>query len=235
MAGRYTRDDLNEKQRKFVDLYIECGGDRQMATANYMAIWEQPDKRTASSAVSRLLKNPKIKDVLADECVASFAALAVVATDKLADMLITGMWHGQPVKATDGLKAIKMAMERSIGPVITQTNITVDDKRSAKEIKAEIIQELKSLSDTDKAAMLQALESKGLVIDIEAEEVIDPAAPWGRKKDGRAAKKPGRKNEKRRLPGPDAHNPEARGKLKTLRERIKERKLAAVTKETSDD
>lgn len=223
---KFTRNDLNEKQNAFVDEYIARGGSRAAATDAMMVVYGY-DKPNASSAANRMLKNERIRDVLVEETVASFAALGVLAAEKLADILITGQWFGQPVKPSDGLKAISRALERGVGPVaqITEMNVRHEvENLSAKELRAEIVSELRKLPDNDRAQFLQMLGGEDNIIDVEAVEV-DPKAPWGRKENGVPKRKPGAKpQEKRLLPGPDAYRPEKQTDLQIRIKNLKERK-----------
>ena len=226
MKKRYTREDLTEKQVQWIDRFVELGGTRSAATAAVKMVYGY-DGNAASVQAGRMLKNQKIQDELIDECVATFAAGAILATDKLIDILENGMWFGQPVKPNDGLKAISMMMERGIGPIAQlhehNHNHQVDSL-TTKELRSAIAGELRKLPDAERAIVLKQLGG-GDVIDVDAVEV-DPEAPWGRKNDGKPKQKPGpEKQQKRVLPGPEAYKPAAPNPVKDRIARIKARKL----------
>lgn len=224
---KFSRSDLTDKQEKFLDAYIASGGSREAATHAVIAVYGY-EKQAASAQASRLLKSDKIRDCLSEEVFTSQAAMAFVAQERLNEILTTGMWFGQPVKAADGLKAVAQALDRG-GFAIAKSvemNLTVEDNRSQKEMLAEVRGMFAQLSDTEKAALLQAIgRTEAEVMDADF-EVIDPQAPWGRKDDGTPKQKPGAKPiEKRILPGPDAYRPVAKDHIAELKDRIRKRKL----------
>lgn len=228
MAKRATRDDLNEKQQAFVDSYIARGGTRAGATEAVIEVYGY-EPSAASSAAYRMLKNQKIMDVIVDEAVTSFAALAVVGVDKLTEILTTGQWFGQPVKPNDGLKAISQALERGVGPIahVHKVDVNHTSDMSVKELRAGIAEELRKLPDQDRATFVKMLGGDQ-IIDVDA-VAVEPAAPWGRTEEGVAKQKPGRKAiEKRLLPGPDAHRPEEKTDLQKRIEAIKTAKRRAA-------
>lgn len=236
---RAKLEDLTEKQQKFVELYVSMGGTREAATEAYMLAFGQDNKSYASRSAGRLLKDQRVQEVLVDETVSSFSAQAVIAADKLGDIIQTGMWFGQAVKPNDGLKAISMALERSVGPIAMlhkheHEHSTGD--MSPEQIRSQIFQELALLSDADKHQFLTLLKGDDTVIEIEALEV-DPDAPWGRKKDGTPKEKPGREANagKRVLPGPEAYKPPEEGELQKRIRLLKEKKLREMRKEVASD
>ena len=226
-------EDLNEKQQRFIEEYIARGGGRLSATEAVEVVYGY-DRRAATSAATRLLKNDKIKAVLADLTISSFAPLAVAANERLIEIITTGEWFGQKVKPSDGLKAIKEVFERGIGPVATKHEIEVHDNRSINEIKASLAEKMAQLGPDEKKMMASLL---GNAIDVPFEEVgpngagIDPAAPWGRCADGSARQKPGAKPHKRLLGGPLAYTPEAKSDLQKYKERLKIRKMTEMRKQ----
>lgn len=221
MTSAVKLDDLPENHRNFIDEYIKRGGSRTAATEAVMAVYGY-DRKTATVYANRLLKHKNILAVLRDLTIASFAPAAVAANEQLVEILTTGMWHGQKVKPSDGLKVIKEVLERGIGPVVHKSELEVHDNRSLQEVKAAIVQKLENLSPEDRALIVGRL---GGAIDVEVAEVggIDPEAPWGRKVDGAPKEKTGRKG-KRLLPGPDAHRPRSVMTVADLKARVKERK-----------
>ena len=227
MKQRYTRDDLTDKQKEWLDRFIELGGTRQAATTAAKIAYGYTDN-SASVQAYKLLRNEKIQEILVDECVATFAAGAVMATEQLVDVVTTGQWHGQIVKPGEGLKAISILIERGIGPIAQihehRHNHEIESL-SPKELQGKVIEELRKLPDQDRAAMLAQLGG-GEIIDVDAVEV-DPEAPWGRKKDGTPKQKPGREKHKgkRVLPGPQAYKPEPSDPVKDRIARIKAKKL----------
>lgn len=216
-------ESLSEKQQAWVDEYIARGGSRSAATDAVVSVYGY-EPRIATSYASRMLRNDNIREVLGDMTIASFAPLAVLANEQLVEMLTTGLWHGQIVKPSDGLKAIKEVLERGIGPVVQKRELEITDNRSLKEVQASLVDKLSQLTDDDKRKLGLSI---GQAIDAEF-EAVDPAAPWGRKKDGTAKQKPGVPAiEKRVLRGPDAFKPEIKSELAKMKARIKERKLRA--------
>ena len=236
---KYTREDLNEKQRLFVDGYIEAGGNRLAATRLVEEIWGY-DSKTSSVKATQLLKMEKIRDVLHNETYASFAALAVVANERLSDILLTGMWFGQKVKPSDGMRAIREAMDRAGLAVVHQHHLEITDGRTPKELRGEIANMLSEMPEADRREFAKSLGyDPGEVIDATFEELqevvsVDPAAPFGYKVDGTPRKKPGgprpsKDAEKRILPGPDAYKPEPeKPEYVKVRERMKKKKLLAA-------
>ena len=195
---RFTRADLNEKQEGFVDYYMAAGGTREGATAAVQVVYGY-EGNAASSKATQLLKHEKIRDVIVEETLASFAAMGALAADKLMEVLDTGQWHGQAVKPSDGLKAIGQALERGIGPIAHVHKHTHEHElegKTGKELRAAVIGELRKLEDHDRSAMLQAIgiAPDAEIVDVDAIEV-DPDAPWGRKKDGTPKAKPGKPRE----------------------------------------
>ncbi len=235
---RATRDDLTEKQQKFVDMFVDLGGTREAATDAYMVAYGQDNKAYASRSAGRLLKDEKIQQVLVDETVSSFSAQAVIAADKLGDIIQTGMWHGQPVKPNDGLKAIAMALERSIGPIALLHKHQHEHQIAEvppEQLRAQIFQELAQLSDADKALFLDTLKGDNDVIDLEA-ITVDPEAPWGRTKDGTPKQKPGAKEKETPKNLQTSYAIEDnRTELQKRIDAIKEKKLRTLRKEVADD
>lgn len=232
---RFTRDDLTDKQLAFVDEYIARGGTRPGATEAAMVAYGY-ERETASQQASRLLKHEKVRDVIVEETLASFAALGAMAADKLVEILETGMWFGQAVKPSDGLKAIQQALERGIGPIahIHEHNVNHElDGKTGKELRAAVVAELRKLPDRDRATMLQAIgiSPDAKVIDVDAVEV-DPDAPWGRKNDGTPKEKPGAKKQLFGKPAPPAKPSD---NLAQRIAAIKAKKLAAKRAEASNE
>lgn len=226
MAKRkhFTREDLNEKQSAWLDAYIEGGATRNAATQAVKMVYGYNDN-AASTHAGRMLKNEKIRDVLVEEVGASFAATAVLAAERLAEILTTGMFFGQAVKPSDGMKAIREGLDRGIGPLAHIQKIHMEHDigpNSVKELRAAILGELGKLPETERRAFLSQMNPGG-VIDAEYEE-IDPAAPWGYKSDGTPKKKPGAHITKRYLPGPEATKPATiSNRIDKLRKRAAER------------
>ena len=135
---KYSRDDLSEKRAAFLDAYLASGGDRTAATHAVMQLYGYP-KRQASQYAARLLKDEKIRSILAEEAGTSFAATAWLASERLAEILATGQWFGQVVKPGDGLKAIKDALDRGGFAIAKMVDVRVtDDTKSPQEKLAEV-------------------------------------------------------------------------------------------------
>lgn len=235
---RFTRADLTDNQAAWLDRYIEYGASREAATRAIIDVYGY-DPRPASAAATRMLKNEKIQDVIVEEAGASFAALGLVATERLADILLTGQWFGQTVKPSDGLKAIKEGIDRGVGPLAHIQKIQMEGEinvGSAKELRAQIIQEMAKLSVSDKQVLLsQFPDVMESIQDAEFEEIeqLDPEAPWGRRKDGTPCAKPGRPvEEKRVLPGPDAYKPEIVSDLEKRKRVLKEKAMKRIKEAT---
>lgn len=207
----YTREDLNEKQEKWLDGYLARGGTRIAATEAYMAAYDIDDKAQASRAASRLLKHEKIQDILVEEAKASFPDLAVQAVESLQEMQQTGMSFGQPIKPADMIKINNLLLERALGP-LTQVHQHEHshhtEELSGSDLMKAVIGEIRKMPVSDRQAIVRALQHEmPNVIEADFEEV-DPEAPYGRKKDGAPQKKRGRPPvEKRILPGPEAYKP----------------------------
>lgn len=224
----FTRADLNEKQERFVDRYIELGGSREAATTAVKEIYGY-SAHAACGHAGRMLKNEKIRDVLAEETTASFAVLGVVAAERLSEILMTGMWFGQAVKPTDGMRAIREGLDRGVGPLEhlhrLHANLQVEGGGSIKELRAEVIQELGKLDPAMRSNLLLQFAPE-LAVDADF-EAIDPDAPWGYKQDGTPKAKPGApptKNEgKRLLPEPEAYRPPIIDELEQRKSNIKKR------------
>lgn len=233
MTKQLTYDDLKPEHQQFIDLYFEGGGTRKSAIDACKVIYGY-DQLKAQHHSWRLLRNPKITAVLKQRTTQHFASLHVLAADQLAEIIATGLWHGQPVKASEGLKAIKEALERGVGPVVTKHEVEVNDNRSVNELKAHVTGMLARLSPEDKKLFAQKLGAAAVDADFEeVQEGVDPAAPWGRKKDGTPRDKPGVK--KLHLPGPEAVRPgEAKAGVRELKARMKERLVEAAKRKAED-
>lgn len=228
-----TYEDLTDKQKHWLEEYVARGGGRKAAVEAAMVAYDT-DIRKAGAYASRNLNSDVMKPIIAQRIVNSFGDLSVIGADKLREVLETGMWFGQAVKPADGLRAIKEALERGIGPVTHKQEITVQDNRTLPELQQSLLDKMKQLSAEDRRAL--GLE----IIDVDAEEVpadektgseelVDLRAPYGRRKDGTPALPRGRKPiEKRVLPGPDAYRPEPKSELELIRERMKRRKRRAL-------
>lgn len=224
MTKTVTYEDLKPEHQAFIDNYILNGGSRDAATTAVQVVYGY-DRDNATRYAGRLLQNKRIIAVLREKTLSTFAALHVMAAEKLAEVIDTGMWHGQKVKPSDGLKAIKEALERGIGPVVHRQEIEVTDNRSLTELKAHVVNQLSQLSDADKREFAAKLGLAAIDADFApVEPTIDPAAPWGRKKDGTPRAQPGTK--KIFLPGPEAVKPEDyKNDIEAVRARLKRRAL----------
>lgn len=235
---KYTIDDLTDQQREFVEKYMESGGDRAAARDIVKQVYNCTTEASVTSTTYRLLNSDKIKDVMADRVLTSFAPMAVTAANALNEMIETGMWHGQIVKPADAIRAITKVLDRGIGSVVNHTEHHIKDERSREELEQAVKDKINQLSETDRRKLI----SEG-VIDADftevsdISEVVDPAAPRGRKSDGSARQRPGRKPEKRRLPGPDAFIPETDSKsdVDMVRTLINKKKRAAAEEVTRND
>ena len=249
---RASWDNLTEKEAAFLRAFIDAGAVRSAATAIVLEVYNCKDKRSASVIASDLLKKDKIRDILAEETMATHAVGAVQGTNVLMDMLETGMFHGQPVKPGDAIKCAKELIERGVGPIARYVEHRItDDRADTKTLMTQLVQELATLPEEARGEIMEkiGLDKRELVvIDAVAEvvdepTVVDPQAPHGRKTDERPKKKPGPK-PKRRLPGPEAYRPDYEDKdaLQRRIDRVKASKLRklneaakAELEENSDD
>lgn len=210
-----TIEDLSEQQRNFVIEWVARGARRGDATLAMRAVNPDITPESARQTASRYQRDPRILEAMKNLADASVRGGAVASADLLAEVVETGMAFGQKVPVKDILRCAQDLLNRAGLQSVTRHEIDVTDNRSLAELKAAVQEKLNTLGFQEQK-----------VIDAEAEEVYDPAAPWGRKKDGTPRGKPGTGRKKLQLTPPKPKDPakmtEREKVLHASRQRAKE-------------
>jgi len=230
-----TIDDLTEQQRAFVETWLALGAGNQNATEAMRAVNPELEEHSARSQASVYRRDPRILEALRNLADSSLRANVVLACMTMSDIM-EGTYVGQPVKPETALKACTEVMNRGglLAVQKVEHHHLHEDNRSEKELMAHI-----------KKRMLE-LGVAGDMPTIDAQFAeVDAGAPFGRKKDGSAKQKPGRKQWKTRLLPPPAYKPPGKatrarmsdpGRAKRLREQFQaERELKQALSAGEED
>lgn len=156
-------EGLTDKQRIFVDTYMDLGGGRgaQVAAARKAGYSE----KSVHAAASQLLRNERILSAIRKLTGHKFRAGAVMALETLIYLTENATTEATRLKASEGL------LNRcGFGPQSTQdVNVNLTDNRSQQEIVDAIAQKLEDLKNIE--PRLKELQYRPGVLDVEFTEV----------------------------------------------------------------
>lgn len=189
---RNPLDLLTDKQRAFVEVFAAMGGGNSGAGMQAVqTIWPGTSDTVARTTANRHLHNPKVLAALrhlSGDNIVRATTRAVSVLEEIMD----GSLNGQAVKPAEALKAAQAILDRGGLPAVSKVeHENVTETLSERELTQEI------------AALLKDLREQGVnipgVVDADCVPVLktvdpdvpDPAAPWGRRKDGLPCGRPG--------------------------------------------